>query len=364
MSRAPSPASSPHTPAAATDASAPPPLRALLTGLIDYAGLFPPAKLPVAAAVENYARYIKGPHCWMLGRFICPVSRLEEFRAAAQRLLPGVDDVVEVSAPDDTDEALPHHGASRIPPDDAYPGWRLSALIDGDLEENLDAIFAFNHEHERPERGLALIDAVELKPASPAAIEGALDAIPDEIYPFFELPATSDIRGWLAALAGGEAGAKIRTGGVTPDAFPPPRAVAEFIAACHAAEVPFKATAGLHHPIRAEYRLTYEPDSPRGVMHGFLNVFLAAAFIHHRKIDAEGATRLLEERDAGAFTFTAESVRWQNHELAPWQVEQARRDLALSYGSCSFEEPVEDLTRLGLLGPAAAPGGDACKDRG
>lgn len=369
MNPAPSPAPSSRSPAAGGDPSAAPPLRALLAGLIDYAGLFPPAKLPMAASVENYARYIKGPQRWMLGRFICPVSRLEEFRAAAERLLPGRDDVIELAAPDETDEGLAPRRASRQTPDDDYPGWRLSALIDGNLEEDLDAIFAFNHEHSRPERGLALIDAVELKAGTPGSIEDALDAIPDEIYPFFELPVGTDIRGYLAALSGAEAGAKIRTGGVTPEAFPPPPAVADFIAACHAAEVPFKATAGLHHPIRAEYNLTYEPGCPRGVMHGFLNVFLAAAFIHHRKIDAAAAAQLLEERDAAAFAFSAGSVRWRTHELAPWQVEQARRSFALSYGSCSFDEPVEDLTRLGLLRPADQrpgdpPQGDSPRDRG
>lgn len=350
----PSPTPAPSTPptnghAASTAA---PPLRALLTGLIDYAGLFPPAKLPMAPAVENYARYIKGPHRWMLGRFICPVSRLEEFRAAASRLLPGIDDVIEVAVPDETDQALPGHRATRpAETDDAFPGWRLSALIDGDLEENLDAIFAFNQEHARPENGLAIIDAVEIKATTPGAIDEALDAIPDEIYPFFELPvgAGSDIRGFLTALSGAEAGAKIRTGGITPEAFPTPETVANFIASCHAAEVPFKATAGLHHPIRAEYNLTYEPGCPRGVMHGFLNVFLAAAFVHARKLDAAAAAQLLHERDPAAFTFTAEHARWRTHKLAPWELDRARRNFALSYGSCSFEEPVEDLTKLALL---------------
>ena len=55
------------------------PLRSLLTGLVDYAGLFPPAELAMAQAVEKYASYRKGAHTWMLGRFVLPVPRLEEF---------------------------------------------------------------------------------------------------------------------------------------------------------------------------------------------------------------------------------------------------------------------------------------------
>jgi len=329
------------------------PLRALLRGLVDYAGLFPPAKLAMRPAVENYAKYLDSGHHWMLGRFICPVSRLEEFRSEAKGLMPGLDDVVEVAVADETDELItgPRRGGT-TPADEPFPGWRLSAIIDGDLDENLDAIFAFNHEHSRAENGLAMIDAIELKAASATAIDEALDLVPDELFPFFELPVAegADIRGFLTALAGSEAGAKIRTGGVTPEAFPSPRAVAEFIAGCHAADVPFKATAGLHHPIRAEHNLTYEPESPRGVMHGFLNVFLAAAFVRTRKLDVDGATTLLEERDAASIEVTDEGIRWRTHALAPYEIEQTRREFALSYGSCSFEEPVQDLRGLGLLG--------------
>jgi hypothetical protein len=355
----PSPAIPPTTNGHTTPTSVKPPLRALLTGLIDYAGLFPPAKLPMPPAVENYARYLTVEHHWMLGRFICPVSRLEEFRAAAKNSLPGLDDVVERAVADEADEPLPTRRPqpSRKDDDDPttaydhFPGWRLSALIDGELDENLDAIFAFNHEHSRPENGLAVIDAIELKATTPTGIDEALDLIPDELFPFFELPIgkDADIRGFLTALAGSDAGAKIRTGGVTPEAFPTPQAVADFIAACHAAEVPFKATAGLHHPIRAEYNLTYEPNCPRGVMHGFLNVFLAAAFLNHRKIDAKAAAQLLEERDAKSITATDSGIRWRTHELATYEIDQTRRAFALSYGSCSFEEPIDDLKNLRLL---------------
>src|SRR3954470_25046208 len=51
-------------------------LRALLSGAIDYAGLFPPAKLPLPEALDNYARYRGEPEAWMLGRFVVPASRL------------------------------------------------------------------------------------------------------------------------------------------------------------------------------------------------------------------------------------------------------------------------------------------------
>jgi hypothetical protein len=251
--------------------------------------------------------------------------------------------------------------------------WPISALIDGDLDENLDSIFAFNRQHAKPENGLAVVDAVEIRiPGGSAAsaavfIDEALDLVPEEIFPFFEIPVQADpkaavagegeniageepdFRGLIAALSGADAGAKIRTGGVTPDAFPTAERVAEFISACHAADVPFKATAGLHHPIRAEYPLTYEPNCPRGVMHGFVNLFVAAAMVREHGIDAARAAAILESRDAGCFHFTPEGVRWDGLVLDDTHLAETRERFALSYGSCSFDEPVADLKGLGLL---------------
>src|SRR5690606_39960795 len=120
-----------------------------------------------------------------------------------------------------------------------------------------------------------------------------------------------DPRGFIAALSGSPAAAKIRCGGVTPDAFPSSADIARFLSACHAGDVPFKATAGLHHPIRAEYRLTYEDNPPRGVMHDFLNLFLGAALLRTDQIDAAGLERVLNDTDAKNFVFTSDHASWQ-----------------------------------------------------
>ena len=330
------------------DEEGPETIHVLVEGLIDYAGLFPPAKLSMAAAVGNYAKYVASPDGWMLGRFILPATRIAEFAAASRDLLP----------------------ICRFP-DEPRGGdpWPISAIIDGDLDDNLDAIFAFNHAHENPEQGMAVIDAIELKvPVSGSGNTGAawiddtIELLPDAdaVFPFFEIPMLAppgagssppDFRGMIAALAGVDGAAKLRTGGVSADAIPAAAAVAEFIVACDAAEVPFKATAGLHHAFRAHYPLTYEADAPKGLMHGFMNVFLAATLIHARRGNVEGATRLLEELDPSAFKFSRDGVMCRTLgvglELA--QVGRAREQFALSYGSCSFEEPVEELKKLGLV---------------
>lgn len=303
-------------------------LRALMSGLVDYAGLFPPAKLGMDPACENYAKYVQSDRSWMLGRFICPAAKLEDFRKASAALLPRDPDA---------------------------PAWRLSALIDGDLDENLDAIFAFNAEHEEPEHGLAVVDGIELKvpagdpSASTAFIDNALELVPDELFPFFEFPAGIDPRGLAAALAGADAGAKIRTGGITPDAFPSAAAIADFLIACAGAEVPFKATAGLHHPVRGPFNLTYEPDCARATMYGFFNVFIAAAAAFTGVREQAKLVRVLEETDPKAFTFTDSAAGWRDASVPLATLHKARTNFMLSFGSCSFDEPVEDLKKLGLL---------------
>jgi hypothetical protein len=136
--------------------------------------------------------------------------------------------------------------------------------------------------------------------------------------------------------------AKIRTGGVTADAFPTPERVAAFLRACKAAGVAFKATAGLHHPLRCVKPLTYEANAPAGTMHGFVNVFLAAAML-------DQAEEILREEDPRAFAFGDDAVAWRGQEVSTHALARTRRDFALSFGSCSFEEPISDLKELGWL---------------
>jgi hypothetical protein len=313
-------------------------VRTLLAGLIDYAGLFPPARLGMQPAVESFNRARIGEWEWILGRFVCPASRLAELSAAAAPLMPGT-----------------HATSGYREHADLMEPWRVSVLIDGELRTGLDALAGFNQRHEKEDAGRAVADAVEFKVSRPDEIDGCLEQLPEDVFPFVEFPPEvvngGDARGFVAALAGHPGAAKIRTGGVTPEAFPAPAKVAGFIAACHGAGVPFKATAGLHHPIRGEYPLTYEPDCPRAVMHGFLNVFLAAAAARSPRSEPARLHALLEEGDAGRFHFTDEGVRWREVFLDTMQLAKTREAFALSYGSCSFDEPVDDLKRLGLVRP-------------
>lgn len=307
-------------------------LHTLLEALIDYAGLFPPAGLPMGKAVENYARYAMGEQSFALGRFICPVSRLDEFSRAAAPFMPGT---YATSGYREMAEA---------------PAWRLSAIIDGPLDECMVRVDAFNEHHDKEEHGKARIETIELKADDADAIDEALDMLPNDITPYFEIATDRDPRGCIAALAGESAGAKIRCGGVRPEAIPPIEALAGFIAACARANVPFKATAGLHHPVRAEQALTYDASPPRAVMHGFVNVFLTSAFLFERAIDESTARALLAENDPRAFAFSDAHARWRERTIGVDVLAKARTRLALGYGSCSFEEPIADMQALGWMG--------------
>ncbi|HEY9786539.1 MAG TPA: hypothetical protein V6D17_14115 [Candidatus Obscuribacterales bacterium] len=139
--------------------------------------------------------------------------------------------------------------------------------------------------------------------------------------------------------------AKIRTGGVKPEAIPAPASVSSFILACADLRLPFKATAGLHHPVRAEHALTYEPVALRAVMHGFLNILMASSFAWHGERDIEV---IIGETDPSAFAFD-DKAHWRGKSLDAKQIREARKNFIHSIGSCSFEEPVTELQALGLL---------------
>jgi len=247
-----------------------PALRALLEGLIDYAGTFPPAALPCGAAASNYMTYRASDHAWALRWLVVSAADVDR--------LPGEFD-----------------GA-------------LSVLADADC------------------------------PRAAALETKRVVTAPRPVY--CEVPVTA-----LAEVKAAGCFAKVRTGGVKPDAIPSVNEVAAFIRACADRQLPFKATAGLHHPVRSEHPLTYEADAPRAVMHGFLNVFLAAAFAWNGDRDI---VPILSERDPGAFRF-GDKAHWRDRSLETAEVRDARKNFAHAFGSCSFEEPVRDLEALGLL---------------
>ena len=184
--------------------------------------------------------------------------------------------------------------------------------------------------------------------ASAEVVERVLTSLPKHLQAYVEIPVGRDPAELVAAISRHGARAKVRTGGVTPEAFPATADLVRFLRTCVGAGVPFKATAGLHHALRASYRLTYAPDSPRGTMFGFLNVFLAAAFLREGMDNADAA-RLLEEADPRAFGFDDGGIAWRGRRIEAAAIRAAREQAIVSFGSCSFTEPMDDLASLYLL---------------
>lgn len=291
--------------------------RVLLTGLIDYAGLFPPAALSMPEAVLNYATYRNSNYNWMLGRFIVQVGRLNEFAETA------------------------HDFFSR----DAKSAWRLSVLAGDDIEDTIRRIENFNEKYGNS----AVCDALEIKAPNVEKIKEISSSLPDFLTAYFEIPTDENLADAVSTLAICGHRAKIRTGGVTTDAIPASEQVARFMRTCLAANVPFKATAGLHHPVRCVKPLTYEPNAPKGTMHGFLNVFLAAGFMR-QGFKPKLIQEILEDDWAESFTFDASGVLWrQEYFLSLAQLKDLRENRAISFGSCSFVEPISDLQEIEIL---------------
>ena len=305
-------------------------LESFVHELIDYAGLFPPAGLEMPTVVKNYAEYLYSPKRDMLARLIVPAARLAEFEKTAADLLPKK----------------------------AENPWRISALVPPLNEDQSDFKFAisgivqFNKRHADPANGLAVVDVVEIKTPTVGHVQRTLSQMPEELSAFLEIPHQDDPSASIRMIANCRSGhrffAKIRTGGVTPELIPPSSQVARFLHVCAEQLVGLKATAGLHHPIRNEFNLTYESDSPRGRMHGFVNVFVAACFAFGCSISVEEIETILEFDSADAFSVKEGQLCWGDYALSAAKVSRIRQEFAISFGSCSFTEPTFELEQTSL----------------
>jgi hypothetical protein len=251
-----------------------PALKALLHGLIDYAGTFPPAQLPLDKVVSNYGEYRASDYAWMLRYLVVDGRQLAE--------LPKTFDGL------------------------------LSVL--GKTDDN---------------RAATIETSEAIESQHPVYCEVSLE----------------NISAALDKVKASKCFAKVRAGGVTPEAIPSTQAVAAFILGCADRKLPFKATAGLHHAVRGEYALTYEANAPRAVMHGFLNVLMASTFAWTGLRDIEA---IIGETEPDAFAF-GDDARWRDLHLTIDQLREARENFIHSIGSCSFEEPIQDLQTLGFL---------------
>ena len=299
-------------------------LQALLARSIDYAGMFPPCSLALEPALQNQTQYFRSPEAWMLKTFVLSVEHFD----AARPLLSLFDPV------------HPLHVAA-LGPKTANANAFLEALEEADAairslsRHNVDLISVSQLEMWLPQD----VDLPILREARsiignlPAFWEAPVERAPETITLLAELNSDMDEPTF---------GFKLRTGGVTPDAFPTSAQIARALVVPATHQVPIKFTAGLHHPLR-QYR-----EEVQTRMHGFLNVLGAAILAAEHKWDEKQTAAMLEDETSKSFSFDDEFFAWREWKIDIKRLND-RRKFVTSFGSCSFDEPREDLRTLGLL---------------
>ena len=299
-------------------------LQALLEQSIDYAGMFPPCSLALEPALRNQAKYIRSDDAWMLNTFVLPVTQFD----SAKQLLPAFD---------------PSHPL------------RVSAL--GPKTESAAAFREAFAETEEAIRSLAahnvdLVSVNQLEMWLPEGVDFSVlteaRAIIGNLPAFWEAPvqraqeAITVLAELNSQMDEPTFGFKLRTGGVTSDAFPTVAQIAQALVVPATHQVPIKFTAGLHHPLR-QYR-----EEVQTKMHGFLNVLGAAILAAEHKWNEKQAAAMLEDEHAKSFWFDDEFFAWREWKIDIKRLKD-RRKFVTSFGSCSFDEPREDLRALNLL---------------
>jgi len=299
-------------------------LHALLAGSIDYAGMFPPCSLALGPALKNQAQYARSPDTWMLGAFVLPIAKFEAASASLSQF------------------------------EQKYP-LRISALgpktenandFGSALKTTMETIRSFAARHGE------VVSISQLEMPLPSGTNADLLAeaqtIVGELDTFWETSA-SEAAPTIATLAEHHAntlartfGYKLRTGGVTADAFPSSAQIASALVEAVKQEIPIKFTAGLHHPVR-QFR-----EEVKAKMYGFLNVLGAGVLAAEHRWDEKQTAAMLEDEDTASFSFDDKTFAWREWKIGQAQIEE-RRKLVTSFGSCSFDEPREDLRSLSLL---------------
>ena len=299
-------------------------LRALLNQAIDYAGMFPPCALALEPALRNQASYVRSSEVWMLNGFVLPVGQFDAATKFASKF----------------DSSHPLRVAALGPKTTSVESFRdalenAGAAIRSYSRSDVNLISVSHLEMFLPDD----VDSVSLKVAS---------AVVGELPVFWEAP-PERAEQTIALIAGynsdkdmAKFGYKLRTGGVTADAFPTSAQIARALVTAATYQLPIKFTAGLHHPIQ-QFR-----DEVKTKMHGFLNVLGAAVLAAEHQWEADQTVMMLEDEDPRSFSFTNDFFMWRD-----WKIDierlQYRRKFVRSFGSCSFDEPRDDLRALGFL---------------
>lgn len=314
----------------------------LLNGIIDYAGLFPPAKLSLYDAIHEFRRYRDHKNANLLARFVVPIAQLTNVHQEVGEFInvtksPWVFTVL-LNAQQDADSFLES------------------------LETDVKAMRKFL---DRYRQGEAVVDSCEVvlpqefvdNPSAQdlvpflSEVKEILSEMPGVPRLFFEVPyrQTKLLEKISTAFAQHNKherhniAVKLRTGGLTPETVPTPEQVALALVTLKENGLAFKATAGLHQPLR-------HFDKDVGVdVFGFFNIWFAAAAIYTQPANVGQLVEILQATKSSFFQFASEIAAAGNFRFTLADLAKTRSEFALSFGSCSFAEPIDCLKNLELL---------------
>ena len=300
-------------------------LHYFLDQLIDYAGLFPPSKLEIEASLKNYAENIQSADRWMMSQFIIPVSRLHEIPSDVMKKfsenfplrlsLISVDICSEI---DTVNQFLNRYGNSVI-----FTGH----------ESRISDLSAFSQH---------LSDVHRLCKNQNLDFVSFYEVMPNDNWVGPMKEAVSKIVTFNTEYET-NIGFKLRCGGVEAHMFPPAEDIAHAILACREAGVSMKFTAGLHRAVR------HYNESVKTKMYGFFNIFIGGMIAHKFNLGNETLVAIIVEENSENFKFDENGFSWENYSISNFEIQKYRQESFISYGSCSFDEPREDLQKLGLL---------------
>ena len=325
-------------------------LETYLSGILDYAGLNPPTNLSLRESFSNFVKHKQSPYSWMISKFVVGSDLLDPL----------------VKLINEYDKSPVPFNLTVV----AVPSSSLTEYkqVVTDVVKQIATMYSVAEKEIRvptleiklPEESLygsdnrTLIEAV----AYTVKIMNRSKKLPHQV--FFEIPGydfepklCQKVMKVISAhnlLTQNDefdsysfSGFKIRCGGVEMHQFPSSKYLANAIIFSRDENVPVKFTAGLHHPIR------HYNESLEAKMHGFINVFGSAILSYTQDLTVQEVQTVLEDKNPKSFSFTDQYFAWRELAAPLLEIKMLRLLSVTSFGSCSFEEPVEDLKGLKLL---------------
>ncbi len=326
-------------------------LRALMEKAIDYAGLFPPANLPMEKAVASYNGYRECPDSWMLSRFICPTTRLSEFEESYAKLLKKREPyrITTLGRKADEPDRFLEYVQEDVEVIKQFEECNTGKVVVDAFELCLPP--GLTSQPENLERDLGSASKIIIHHATSSSLvtvyyEVALSLSWQEDIDSIIRAITRLNRSSITKSTSDKTsivGFKFRCGGIKTEQFPSVEQVVCCVKSCINERVRLKLTAGLHHPFR------HFNESVQIKMHGFINIFTAVLLGRRHKLDEVTLTKIIEDEDYTNFQFKEQSFSWKDLNITANQITEGRNNAIVSFGCCNFDEPREDMQKLGLL---------------